>query len=107
MISMINLEDKFNEIDKPWSPVDLARINDCVIRMVLVEGEYNWHKHANEDELFYVYRGKIQIQVKGHPDITLNANEMAVIPRGVEHCPKSSEPSYVLLFVPHSTQHRW
>ena len=106
MISTTNLEDKVNKIDKPWSPVDLARINDHVVRMALFDGENRWHKHTSGDELFYVYRGQILIQVKGHPDITLNANEMAVVPRGVEHCPKSLEPSHVLMFEPYVLQSR-
>ena len=68
--------------------------------MALFDGEYHWHKHASEDELFYVYRGRIIIQVELYPDITLREGEMVVIPKGVEHCPKSLEPSYVLMFEP-------
>ena len=100
MIPLINLEAKIREINKPWSPIEVARVNDQVIRMALLEGEYHWHKHINEDELFYVYRGSIVVQLKGRPDISLHEGEMAVIPKGVEHCPKSLEPSYVLMFEP-------
>lgn len=75
-------------------------MNDQVVRMALYDGEYPWHKHSNEDELFYVYRGRITIQVKGNPNITLHEGEMAVMPRGVEHSPKSLEPSFVLMFEP-------
>ena len=106
MISTINLEDKVKEIDKPWSPVEVARVNDQVVRMALFDGEYHWHKHRNEDELFYVYRGSIVIQIKGQPDITLHEGEIAVIPKDVEHCPKSLEPSYVLMFEPYVLQSR-
>ncbi|MCJ7667609.1 MAG: cupin domain-containing protein, partial [Anaerolineae bacterium] len=59
-----------------------------------------------EDELFYVYKGSIVIQLKDQPDIALNEREMAVIPKGVEHRPKSVEPSYVLLFEPYVLQSR-
>lgn len=106
MIATINLEDKTKEIDKPWSPMELARVNDQVVRMALIEGEYHWHTHTNEDELFCVYRGSIIIQLKGQPDIHLREGEMAVIPKGVEHCPKSVEPSYILVFEPYSLQSR-
>lgn len=101
MIPIINLEDKIKEIGgKSWAPVEIARINDQVIRMALLEGEYHWHKHKNEDELFYVIKGKIVIQLKDEPNITLSEGQMAVVPKGVVHCPKSLQPSYVLMFEP-------
>jgi len=101
MIPIINLEDKIKEIGgKSWSPVEVARINDQVIRMALLEGEYHWHRHKNEDELFYVVKGKIVIQLRGQADITLSKGQMAVVPKGVVHCPKSLQPSYVLMFEP-------
>jgi len=100
MIPKINLEEKIKEIKKPWSPIEVARVNDQVIRMALLEGEFHWHKHSNEDELFYVLKGSIIIQLKDQPDINLNEGEVVVIPKGVEHCPKSPKPSYILLFEP-------
>ncbi len=106
MISAIRLGDKIKEIDQPWSPVEVARANDQVVRMGLLRGEYHWHKHTNEDELFYVYKGKINIQLKDQEDIHLREGEMAVIPKGVEHCPKSVEPSYVLMFEPYVLKSR-
>lgn len=107
MISAINLRDKIKEIGgKPWSPVDVARVNDQVVRLSLVEGEFHWHKHTREDELFYVVRGRIVIQLKDQPSITLSEGHMAVIPKGEEHCPKSLEPSYVLLFEPYALKTR-
>ena len=104
MISIINLEDKIKEIDKPWSPIDVARVDDYVVRMALVGGEYHWHKHTNEDELFYVYRGSIVVQIRDQPDITLYEGQLAVVPKGMEHCPKSLEPSYILMFEPYVLQ---
>ncbi len=102
MIAKINLEEKAAEIDKPWSPIDIARVNDHVVRMAMIEGEYHWHKHTNEDELFFVYDGEIIIQLRGQPDVTLHEGEMAVVPKGVEHCPKSAGPSYILVFERHA-----
>ncbi len=99
MISKVNLECKIKEIpNKPWSPVEVARVKGYILRMALFHGEYHWHKHENEDEIFCVYKGSIIIQVKNQPNIRLNEGEIAVIPEGTFHCPKSSEPSYVLLF---------
>ena len=101
MISKINLEKKIHDFEgKPWSPIDITRINDQIVRMVLVEGEFHWHKHSNEDELFYVLKGEIIIQLKDQSDVNLKKGEMVVIPKGIQHCPKSSEPSYVVLFEP-------
>jgi mannose-6-phosphate isomerase-like protein (cupin superfamily) len=106
MISTICLDDKIKEIDQPWSPMEVAQVNDQVVRMSLVKGEYHWHKHKNEDELFYVYRGKIIIQLRDQKDVPLQEGEMVVIPKGVEHCPKSVEPSYVLVFEPYGLKSR-
>ncbi|KKK46551.1 hypothetical protein LCGC14_0679080 [marine sediment metagenome] len=101
MISKINLEKKIQEIEgQPWSPIDITRTNDQVVRMALLEGEFHWHKHSNEDELFYVIKGEIIIQLKNQPNIKLKEGEMVVIPKGIDHCPKSSKASYVLLFEP-------
>lgn len=106
MIPVINLKDTIKQIDKPWSPIEVVRVNDQVVRMALVEGEFHWHKHTHEDELFYAYKGSITIQLKDQPDITLHEGEMVVIPKGVEHCPKSDAPAYNLLFEPAILQTR-
>ena len=88
MIAVISLKEKMAKIPQPWSPIELLKANDQVARMALFDGEYPWHKHVNEDELFYVYKGSIIIQVRGHPNIALHEGEMAVIPKGVEHSPR-------------------
>ena len=81
MISVISLRDKIKEIGgKTWSPVDVAQVNDQVVRLSLLEGEFHWHNHTNEDELFYVVKGEIVIQLKDQP---------------------ACMPSYVLLFEPY------
>ena len=100
MIPIINLMDKIKEIITPWSPLDVVKVNDQVIRLALFDGEYHWHKHAGEDELFYVLKGTIVIQLKEKSDIVLHEGEMAVIPKNMEHCPKGLNPSYVLMFEP-------
>ena len=107
MISVINLNNKMSEINgKHCSPVDVARVNGQVVRMSYVDGEFHWHKHTNQDELFFILKGKIVIQIKEQPDVTLSEGQMVVIPKGVEHCPKSIEPSFVLLFEPFILQTR-
>ena len=86
---------------KPRNPVELARVNDHVVRLVFCKGEYHWHKHSSEDELFFVVKGQLLIKMrKPYNDPTLNEGEMAVVPKGVEHCPVSPKDSYILLFEP-------
>ena len=106
MITRIRIKEKAGDLNKPWAPVEIARVNNQVVRMALFDGEYPWHKHQNEDELFYIYKGSIVIQVKGHSNITLREGEMTVMPRGVEHSPRSLEPSYVLMFEPQTLKSR-
>jgi quercetin dioxygenase-like cupin family protein len=101
MISVINLKNEMGKIrGKHCSPIDITRVNNQVVRMSYIDGEFHWHKHTYQDELFYILKGKLIIQLKEKPDITLSEGQMVVIPKGVEHCPKSIEPSYILLFEP-------
>ena len=101
MISIINLKNEMNKISgKHCSPIDVTILNDQVVRMSYIDGEFHWHKHTNQDELFYILKGKLIIQLKEQSDIILSKGQMAVIPKGVEHCPKSIEPTFVLLFEP-------
>lgn len=105
MLSKYILEEKIQEIGgKAWRPIEVARVNNQIVRLALFEGEYHWHRHAGEDELFLVYKGTIIIQLRKQPDIVLREGEIAVVPKGVEHCPKSVGPSYVLMFEPENIQ---
>ena len=99
MVSFVDLGDVVDSLSEAWSPVDVARVNDQVVRAALFEGEYHWHKHE-EDELFFVYSGAICIHVEDHEDVLLEKGQLCVIPKGVVHKPESSVPSIVLLFEP-------
>lgn len=87
---------------KSWTPFEVAKVNNQVVRLAYFKGKYHWHKHENEDELFFVYAGSIIIQIKNQPDIKLNKGEIAVIPKNVEHRPKSEKGAYVLMFEPNN-----
>ncbi len=100
MIPVVDVGEKAAEITEPWSPVDVAYINDQVIRLALFHGEYHWHRHAEEDELFYVVKGGITIRLRAQPDVVLGEGQLCVVPKGVEHRPESPGPSVVLLFEP-------
>ena len=99
MLSHVDLLRVIDSIEDAWSPVDVAFVNDQVIRVALFLGEYHWHKHEEEDELFFVYRGGIKIDLEDEV-IELNEGQLCVIPKGVMHKPKASEPSIVFLFEP-------
>ena len=106
MIPVVDVGEKAAEITEPWSPVDVAYINDQVIRLALFHGEYHWHRHGEEDELFYVVKGGITIRLRSQPDVVLGEGQLCVVPKGVEHRPESPEPSVVLLFEPRALKSR-
>ncbi len=96
-INKKSIEKAIKTIKKPWTPVEIARFNNQVMLLALFEGEYYWHTHPDAEEVFYVYRGAINIQLKKKPDIIIQEGELAVVPRRVAHCSKSNKPSYVLM----------
>ena len=102
MISVIPISEKIKEIEKPWSPIEIARVNDQVVRLAMFKGSYPMHKHDNEDELFQVIQGKITIRLETNQKIELQEGEMAVIPKGLKHSPKSDLTSFVLMFEPYT-----
>ncbi|MBI4174724.1 MAG: cupin domain-containing protein [Candidatus Aenigmarchaeota archaeon] len=94
-----NIAKEMRKIKKPWTPVDLARVNDHIVRMALFKGSYHWHSHK-EDELFLVAKGRITVEIKNGKDIILTRNEIAVVPKSIVHRTKSEKGAYVLMFEP-------
>ncbi len=99
------LKKKYNlaEVDRQlgnkfWSPIDVAHINDWVLRAAAIKGEFHWHKH-NDDEFFLIYKGEITIETENGP-IKLRKGEGTVIPKGLEHKPTAKKRSVVLLLEP-------
>ena len=79
-----------------WYNQTLCRVNDSVVRLGVVEGEYHWHKHEDEDEFFYVVEGKFIIEMEGRT-VELTRGQGLVVPKGVEHRPRSPERSVILM----------
>ena len=100
MIQKVDLTAAARKLAEPYMLVELTRVEEFAARLFICQGGIAWHKHIDEDELFFVYRGKVRIEVKEHRDIELCSGEMAMIPRNVEHRPVSAGPSYVLMFEP-------
>src|SRR5947199_8537285 len=92
----VNLAEKFRQFDDPWSPKIVGEINDSHVKLVKVKGEFVWHHHETEDELFLVLKGSLLIKLRDQ-DIFLEEGEFVIIPRGIEHLPVAEEEAHVLL----------
>jgi mannose-6-phosphate isomerase-like protein (cupin superfamily) len=98
----VTLAHEFSAISECWAPVVVAELNGQQVKLVRLEGEFRWHRHAREDELFLVISGDLRIDL---PDrsIQLSEGEFFVVPRGVEHRPVATPTAEVLLFEPATT----
>jgi mannose-6-phosphate isomerase-like protein (cupin superfamily) len=100
----INVIQKFSLFDDHWSPKIIADLNGQQIKLAKVKGEFVWHNHANEDELFFIVKGKLKIAFETET-VELHEGDMLVVPRGVEHKPIAEEEVWLMLFEPAETKH--
>ena len=98
----VNLADKLARIDEPWSPHIVGELNGQHVKLARLEGEFLWHHHQNEDELFLVLNGSLRMEMR-EGSVTLRPGEMLIVPRGVEHRPVAEPGTQVLLFEPAGT----
>jgi len=98
----VNLANKFALFEEYWSPKIVGALNDFYVKVVKLKGEFVWHHHQSEDELFLVVEGKVLIKMQDQ-DISLQEGEFAIIPRGVEHMPVAREEVHVVLIEPKTT----
>ena len=103
MVEKVNLAEKLSHIHYYWSPKLAGELNGQHVRLVKLKGEFIWHHHENEDELFLILKGRLILRLRDG-DLELNEGEMAVIPRGVEHLPVAEDEVHVLLFEPADTR---
>jgi mannose-6-phosphate isomerase-like protein (cupin superfamily) len=104
VVTKINLADKLALFSDQWSPKIVADLNDSHVKLAKVEGEFVWHQHADEDELFLVIRGELTIELRDG-NVTLGPGELAVIPQGVEHRPVAREEVHLMLIEPKEIKH--
>jgi mannose-6-phosphate isomerase-like protein (cupin superfamily) len=104
MVTKINLAEKFTRFQDQWSPKIVADLNDSYVKLVKVQGEFVWHQHAEEDELFVVIQGELTIQLRDG-EIRLGPGEIAVVPKGVEHRPVAPSEVQLMLIEPKATRH--
>lgn len=95
----VDLAGKLATFTDLWSPKVVARMNDYEVKVVKVHGEFEWHAHAETDELFLVLEGELTIQLRDG-DVRLRPGQLFVVPRGVEHCPIADGETHALLIEP-------
>lgn len=98
----INLARKFNLFSEHWSPKIIEELNDSYIKLAKLKGEFDWHHHEHEDELFFVVKGRLTIKFRDS-DVVLDEGELMVIPRGIDHLPVAVDEVHVMLIEPKGT----
>lgn len=102
----INISEKFGKFSEQWSPRQIAQVDDMQVILARLKGEFVWHKHDKEDELFQVVKGTLHMRFRDRTEV-VNAGEIIVVPKGVEHnpCTLNDEEVLVLLFEKLTTAH--
>jgi len=98
----VNLSEKFEQFSEHWSPKIVGELNGQLVKLVKFTGEFVWHHHDAEDELFFVVRGRFDMHLRDRV-VPLHEGEFFIVPRGVEHKPVANEEAHVLLFEPGTT----
>jgi len=105
METVVNLEAEAEKLQETWSPRVVGRVNDQYVKVAKLQGEFTWHRHEDEDELFLVLRGALTIRYRDRDDVALSAGDVHVVPRGVLHNPMAVEECWIALVETVTTQH--
>jgi mannose-6-phosphate isomerase-like protein (cupin superfamily) len=105
MVPTINPLAALDEVAEHWSPKVVGRVNDQYVKVAKLLGEFVWHRHDDEDELFQILRGRLRIQFEGGAETVLQAGEFCVVPRGVLHNPVADEECWIMLIETVTTRH--
>lgn len=101
-MNKVNIVEKLSLFTDHWNPRIVGELNGQLIKLVKFKGEFIWHKHEEEDEMFYVLSGKLRLEFRDK-DIEINENEFLIVPMGVEHRPVAEKEVAVMLFEPDTT----
>jgi mannose-6-phosphate isomerase-like protein (cupin superfamily) len=101
-MEIVNVAEKFDRFSDYWSPKIVAELNDSYLKLAKLKGEFVWHHHEKEDELFFVVKGRLLIKLRDG-EVRLGSGEFVVIPRGVDHMPVAEEEVHVILIEPKTT----
>ncbi len=98
----INLQEKFSLFSDYWNPRIIGEVNECHVKAVKLKGEFLWHHHEREDELFLVVRGALRMKFRDHETL-VREGEFIIVPRGVEHLPVADDEVHIVLIEPKTT----
>jgi mannose-6-phosphate isomerase-like protein (cupin superfamily) len=98
----INLQEKFSLFSDYWNPRIIGEVNDCHVKVVKLKGEFVWHHHEHEDELFLVVKGALRMKFRDHETL-VREGEFIIVPRGVEHLPVAGNEVHIVLIEPKTT----
>lgn len=101
-MNKVNVYDKLSTFNDCWSPKIVGEMNESYVKLVKLKGEFVWHLHENEDEMFMVIKGRLVIKLRAE-EIVLNEGEFFIIPRGIEHMPVAQDEVHVMLIEPKET----
>jgi mannose-6-phosphate isomerase-like protein (cupin superfamily) len=102
-LEKVVVADKLKLITEYWNPKNVGGLNGQLVKLVKLKGEFIWHKHEHEDELFWVINGDLDMEIRGQKTITVSRGEFIIIPRGTEHRPVAKNEVEIMLFEPEST----
>ncbi|MGB5361901.1 MAG: cupin domain-containing protein [Aureibaculum sp.] len=103
-MDVVNIKQKFSLFTEQWSPKIIGQLNGQDVKLAKLQGEFVWHNHKKEDELFYIIKGSLKIAFRDKI-VKLKEGDMLIIPKGIEHKPIAKEEVWVLLFEPSSIKH--
>ncbi len=105
-IRVVNLDEKFSTFTEHWSPRISGELNDNYVKLAKLKGEFMWHQHEHEDEMFLIIRGTLRMGIRENGverELTIHPGEYVIIPRGVEHLPIADEEVHLILIEPKTT----
>ena len=102
MIKKINISQKLSQFKDHWNPRIIGELNQQHVKLAKLKGEFIWHKHEDEDEMFLVLKGTLKIEFRDRTE-TIQENEIIIVPKGVEHKPIAKEEVSIMLFEPATT----
>jgi mannose-6-phosphate isomerase-like protein (cupin superfamily) len=101
-MELVNINEKLSRFSDHWNPKIVGELNDSYVKLVKLKGEFIWHHHENEDELFLVIKGELRMRLRDG-DVRIGPGEFLIVPRGVEHMPVADEEVHLLLLEPKTT----
>jgi mannose-6-phosphate isomerase-like protein (cupin superfamily) len=102
-ITRVRLSEKFDLFTEQWSPKIVGQVNDMQVKLSKLQGDFMWHAHEDEDEMFLVVRGELVLRFRDQEDVVLGPGDFVIVPRGVEHFPVAEDEVEVLLIEPAAT----